>query len=45
VTICSSVNRVFFMRSSSVEGAILSGVSWSEKRQAGHLHLQVQTVA
>ena len=35
VTICSSVNRVFFMRSSWVEGAILSGFPWSEKRQAG----------
>src|SRR5215204_4287983 len=39
VTICSSVNRVFFMRSSWVEGAILSGFSWSEKPRAG----QVQT--
>jgi hypothetical protein len=38
VTICSSVNRVFFMRSSGVEGAILSGFSWSEKPQAGHRH-------
>src|SRR5215207_1023125 len=37
VTICSSVNRVFFMRSSWVEGAILSGFSWSEKPQAGQV--------
>jgi hypothetical protein len=35
VTMCSSVNRVFFMRSSWVEGAILSGFSWSEKQPAG----------
>ena len=36
MTICSSVNRVFFMAPSLAEGAILSGFSWSENRQAGH---------
>src|ERR1051326_612258 len=35
-TICSSVNRVFFMAPSGSEGAILSSFKWSEKRQAGH---------
>ena len=35
VTICSSVNRVFFMAPPCLEDAILSSVSWSENRQAG----------
>jgi hypothetical protein len=34
-TICSSVNRVFFMAPHRAEGAILSSFSWSENRQAG----------
>jgi D5 N terminal like/Transposase IS116/IS110/IS902 family len=37
VTICSSVNRVFFMAPSVAEGAILSSFSWSENRQAGQV--------
>ena len=37
VTICSSVNRVFFMAPSLSEGAILSSVSWSENGQAGQV--------
>ena len=39
VTICSSVNRVFFMAPPGPEDAILSSVSWSEKRQAGQPRL------
>ena len=35
VTICSSVNRVFFMAPSLAEGAILSGFNWSENRRVG----------
>ena len=35
VTICFSVNRVFFMAPPCPEDAILSSVSWSEKWQAG----------
>ena len=38
VTICSSVNRVFFMAPSLSKGAILSSVNWPEKRQAGQGH-------
>ena len=37
VTICSSVNRVFFMAPPGLEDAILSSVSWSENRQAGQV--------
>ena len=36
VTICSSVNRVFFMAPSLSEGAILSSVSWPENHPASH---------
>ena len=36
VTICSFVNRVFFMAPPCPEDAILSSVSWSENRQVGH---------
>ena len=39
VTICSSLNRLFFMAPPRPEDAMLSSVSWSEKRQAGQLSL------
>ncbi|WP_414629594.1 H-NS family nucleoid-associated regulatory protein [Burkholderia pseudomallei] len=37
VTICSSVNRLFFMTSFSPLEAILSSFNWSENSRAGHL--------
>ncbi|NTX49669.1 restriction endonuclease subunit S, partial [Burkholderia cepacia] len=36
VTICSSVNRLFFMTSFSPLEAILSSFNWSENSRAGH---------
>jgi hypothetical protein len=46
VTICSSVNRVFFMAPSVARGAILSSFSWSENRRAGHqCRATVETLA
>ncbi|MEB2504333.1 hypothetical protein SB377_15025, partial [Burkholderia sp. BCCIQ07D] len=39
VTICSSVNRLFFMTSLSPLEAILSSFNWSENSRAGHAHL------
>ncbi|MDF3113119.1 hypothetical protein KPA94_06645, partial [Burkholderia semiarida] len=39
VTICSSVNRLFFMTSLSPLEAILSSFNWSENSRAGQLHL------
>jgi hypothetical protein len=37
VTICSSVNRLFFMTSLSPLEAILSSFNWSENSRAGHI--------
>ncbi|MGR8027245.1 hypothetical protein ACU7M1_09275 [Burkholderia pseudomallei] len=37
VTICSSVNRLFFMTSFSPLEAILSSFNWSENSRAGHV--------
>ncbi|WP_221174593.1 hypothetical protein, partial [Burkholderia pseudomallei] len=39
VTICSSVNRLFFMTSFSPLEAILSSFNWSENSRAGQLML------
>ncbi|WP_205787632.1 hypothetical protein, partial [Burkholderia sp. Ac-20344] len=43
VTICSSVNRLFFMTSFSPLEAILSTFRWSENSRAGQPRIGVQT--
>ena len=45
VTICSSVNRVFFMAPSLSEGAILSSVSWPENHTAGQIAIRASAAA